>query len=208
MLSGMADAHVATTDDLRSISVALAAAFWDDPVTSHVLPEGAPSRRKRLETFMRLGSKGAVKHRSLYATSADGGGPIAAAAVWKPPGHWRIAPSEMLPAVPAMLYALRGRARVGMQMLSAIEKEHPTEPHWYLEILGTHPDHQGKGLGSTVMRPVLDRCDAEGVPAYLESSKEQNIPFYERHGFRVTKELRPPGGAPTLWAMWRDPQVS
>jgi hypothetical protein len=54
------------------------------------------------------------------------------------------------------------------------------------------------------MQPVLDTCDAEGIGAYLESSKESNVPFYERHGFRVTGEIVIPDG-PTLWAMWRDP---
>ena len=56
------------------------------------------------------------------------------------------------------------------------------------------------------MAPVLERCDDEGVPAYLESSKEKNVPYYERHGFRVTGELRLPKDGPPLWAMWRDPK--
>jgi hypothetical protein len=52
---------------------------------------------------------------------------------------------------------------------------------------------------------MLDRCDSEGVGAFLESSKERNIAFYARHGFRVTSEVRFPGGPP-LWLMWRDPR--
>ena len=55
-------------------------------------------------------------------------------------------------------------------------------------ILGVEPDAQGQGLGSQVLRPMLDRCDSEGVPAYLESSKATNVPFYERHGFRNIEE--------------------
>ena len=90
--------------------------------------------------------------------------------------------------------------------LATLDKAHPDEqPHYYLGILGTDPDHQGKGLGSAAMQPVLDRCDSEGLGAYLESSKEQNVPFYRRHGFEVTGEVRMPGGPP-LWPMWRDPQ--
>ena len=52
------------------------------------------------------------------------------------------------------------------------EKKHPTQPHWYLGILGTDTVHQGKGVGSALMQPILERCDAEGLPAYLESSRE------------------------------------
>jgi GNAT superfamily N-acetyltransferase len=201
MLSAMAEVREATRDDLPQIATSLADAFWDDPVTTFALPEGSPQRERRLQIFMRAGAKGALKHRSVFATHD-----IGAVAVWKPPGHWKVPVTEMLPAMPSLLYALRGRARLAMGMLTEIEKQHPTEPHWYLEILGTQKASQGKGFGSAVIAPVLERCDDEGTPAYLESSKESNIPFYERHGFRVTKEINPPNGAPTLWAMWRDPR--
>ncbi|MFD0534677.1 GNAT family N-acetyltransferase [Actinomadura luteofluorescens] len=65
---------------------------------------------------------------------------------------------------------------------------------------------QGNGLGAALLRSRLDRCDTEGLPAYLESSKERNVPYYERFGFRVTRELPLPGkGCPPVWLMWRDP---
>ena len=72
-------------------------------------------------------------------------------------------------------------------------------------MLGTEPASQGQGLGSAVLGPVLEQCDADGVGAYLESSKERNIDFYARHGFRVTDELRLLRG-PRMWGMWRDPR--
>ena len=67
-----------------------------------------------------------------------------------------------------------------------------------------HPVAQGRGLGSSVLAPVLGRCDDEGLGAYLESSKEENLAFYSRHGFEVTEEVQLPGGPP-VWLMWRDP---
>ena len=72
-------------------------------------------------------------------------------------------------------------------------------------MLGTRPDRQGHGVGSTLLQPVLDICDREGIGAYLESSKESNIPFYRRHGFQVVEEIRLPKG-PLVYPMWRDPQ--
>ncbi len=90
--------------------------------------------------------------------------------------------------------------------LAAIEKKHPHAPHWYLLGLGVDPDLQGKGIGTQLMAPVLERCDREGTPAYLESSKERNVPLYERNGFRVTEEFRVPNGGPPIWMMWRDPK--
>ena len=81
---------------------------------------------------------------------------------------------------------------------------HPAEPHWYLEGLGTHPDWQRRGIASAVLAPVLDLCDADGLPAYLETQKESNVPFYRRHGFEVIGTKQIPDGAPNIWLMWRD----
>jgi hypothetical protein len=56
------------------------------------------------------------------------------------------------------------------------------------------------------MRSRLARCDAEYCPAYLESTKLENVPYYERFGFTVTREIVLPDGGPTMWAMWRAPR--
>ena len=90
--------------------------------------------------------------------------------------------------------------------LTAVEKVHPKEEHYYLEVLGTHQDKQSKGIGTAVISHMLDRCDAEGMPAYLESSNPRNIPFYARHGFESTSEIVLGKGAPTVTAMWRNPR--
>ena len=85
------------------------------------------------------------------------------------------------------------------------DRHHPTEPHWYLQMLGTEPQWQGKGIASALLAPVLDRCDRSGQRVYLEASKEQNISFYARHGFTVTEQMQVPKG-PTMWVMWREPR--
>jgi ribosomal protein S18 acetylase RimI-like enzyme len=103
-----------------------------------------------------------------------------------------------------MLRVLRRSVRRAQMLEHAIHAARPRGPHWYLATLGTDPGHQGCGVGSSLIDPVLRRADASALPAYLESSKEENIPFYQRHGFRVTQELTVPGG-PTLWSMQRDP---
>ena len=68
------------------------------------------------------------------------------------------------------------------------------------------PELQGHGIGSALLRPVLERCDADGVAAYLEATSSENRRLYERHGFRVVRELPLPAG-PSLWAMWREPEA-
>jgi GNAT superfamily N-acetyltransferase len=89
--------------------------------------------------------------------------------------------------------------------LEVLDRKTPHEAHFYLRILGVEPAHQRRGIGSRLMRPVLERCDRERIGAYLFSTKQQNVPLYERNGFRVMERLDIPG-APPLWTMWRDPQ--
>jgi GNAT superfamily N-acetyltransferase len=105
-----------------------------------------------------------------------------------------------------LLLGILGR-RVGaaVRLVQLVESRHPRSPHYYLGGLGTDPAFQGKGLGSAVLGPVLDICDRDGLPAYLESSKESNIPFYKRHGFELTDEVSVPDGSVKLWLMWREP---
>ena len=89
--------------------------------------------------------------------------------------------------------------------MRAIEQRHPRDPHWYLAVLGTDPAHWGEGVGSALVRHVLDDPAQAEEPAYLETETAANVPFYVWHGFRVVGELDVPGGGPHLWLMWRDP---
>ena len=99
------------------------------------------------------------------------------------------------------LNSIRGRT-----LQETMKRVHPEEPHWYLAVIGSDPDVRGKGFGQALMRSRLDRCDAEHAPAYLESSKPENLPYYLRFGFAVTGEITLPNGGPTLWPMWREPR--
>jgi ribosomal protein S18 acetylase RimI-like enzyme len=89
--------------------------------------------------------------------------------------------------------------------MAELEKRHPTEPHYYLAVLGTRPADRGRGCASATLAPVLERADSEGTGCYLESSKEDNVAFYARHGFEVTDTYDLAGGkGPRLWLMWRE----
>jgi GNAT superfamily N-acetyltransferase len=174
----------------------MARAFEDDPVMSWLYPG-----LHRLESFFRnYELRLHLGHGSVFTTDGVDGG-----AIWAPPGKWRTSVPDVLRVAPALLRATGTRLRRAIGTMQAVESKHPKEPHWYLAALGTDPAKQGRGIGSALLAPILQRCDDEGVPAYLESSKEGNIPFYRRHGFEVTREIHLPKG-PTIWPMWRDPQ--
>jgi GNAT superfamily N-acetyltransferase len=195
------DVREATMEDLPGVAAALALAFHDDPVMTWVF--GGETKTVRCaERFFTFEGRRHLEHPYVFTTEGYAGG-----AFWDPPGHWKTRPLQMLGMAPFMLRAVNTRVVHALRGFSRIEAVHEQQPkdHYYLAVLGTRPDRQGNGVGGALMAPVLDRCDRDGVGAYLESSKEENIPFYRRHGFEVVDEVQFPKG-PRVWPMWRDPQ--
>lgn len=196
--------RAAAMPDVRALSVTLAKAFFDDPVISWILPDDRSRKARSGIMFDTLARHAHVPHGG--AELIERGDSVGSAALWDPPGEWRLPLRTQARQFPAFLRAFGTRLPVAISVLTAIERHHPAEPHWYLAIIGTDPAAQGLGLGGALMRSRLDRCDRDGIPAYLESSKDSNVPYYEKFGFRVTRELALPGGGPPVWLMWRDPQ--
>ncbi|MFD4621401.1 GNAT family N-acetyltransferase [Streptomyces sp. NPDC058475] len=85
---------------------------------------------------------------------------------------------------------------------------HPAaRAHEYLWMIAVAPERQGEGLGAALIQSVLDRCDREGLPAYLEASSARSRKLYERLGFDdVGRPLELPDG-PRMWPMWREPRT-
>jgi len=193
-------AVLAGPTDVEALEDVLQAAFWDDPVMTFLFPD-APSRARRsARLFRALLHRHYLPMRTVWTTADQTG-----AALWAPPGHWKLPTAQVVRSLPAVAMSLGRHAPRSLRFMDEIDRIHPGDPHWYLGVLGTDPPHQGRGIGSALMAPVLTRCDAEGVPAYLESSKQSNVAFYARHGFAVVGEVQPRGG-PTLYRMWREPQ--
>jgi GNAT superfamily N-acetyltransferase len=185
--------------DVPALEDVLQAAFWDDPVNVFLFPdEGSRSRRSAL-LFRALLRYHYLPMRTVWTTSDQAG-----AAMWAPPGHWRLSTRAAARAFPTAVRGLGRSLGKSLRFLGEVDRHHPEYPHWYLGVLGTDPPRQHRGIASALLAPVLERCDHEGLPAYLESSNESNLAFYARHGFTVTRELRVPG-APPLYAMWREP---
>jgi ribosomal protein S18 acetylase RimI-like enzyme len=200
-------ARPAYKTDISELSHALGRAFYDDPVAMWIMPDDKV-RTAHLRKFFAT----VTRHHHLAGGGAEvatDGSTIGAAALWDPPGRWKQSSREQLMMLPSFLLGFGFRLSVGRKLgdlLNRMKQQHPEEPHWYLAVLGSDTIVRGKGYGHALMQSRLDRIDAEHAPAYLESSKYQNIAYYQRFGFEVTSEIVLPDGGPTLWPMWRAPR--
>ena len=187
--------------DCGELARSLADAFMDDPVAAWA----APSDRLRWNCLRRFFGAYLAIRVPMDLVWNDSG--LAGVAIWSPPGKGVTTTLEALRLMTGFTHPRlwpRGPL-VGYGLLS-VEHLHPAQPdHLYLATLGVKPSEQGRGLGSLLLGPALALCDRDAVSAYLEASKEDNVPFYARHGFRVTREIKLPRG-PTMYAMWREPR--
>jgi ribosomal protein S18 acetylase RimI-like enzyme len=194
------EVRTATEADIPVLAGTLARAFHDDPVMTWLFGERSGPRLRRLRRYFASEARRHRRHGQVLVGNGHVG-----AAFWDPPGRWKSSWRALLRSAPVMMPAVGPRIPRAIKALDLIERAHPREHHWYLAVLGTDPPHQGQGVGRALVGPVLTRCDQGGLGAYLESSKEQNIPYYQRFGFTVTGQIDLPSGPP-VWPMWRDPQ--
>ncbi|MEO6794968.1 MAG: GNAT family N-acetyltransferase [Mycobacterium sp.] len=198
------DVRSAHKPDIKPLAATLGRAFYDDPVSMWMLPDDA-TRAAQLTAFFAT----STRHHHLGGGGVEvacDGSTVGAAALWDPPGRWKQSTWTQLRMLPTLVRAFGFRISQGRTISDLLEANHPEEPHWYLAVIGSDPSVRGRGFGQAVMQPRLDLCDAEYCPAYLESSKLENVPYYERFGFQVIGEITLPGGGPTLWRMRRDPR--
>lgn len=192
----------ASLADAPGIAALLARAFQDDPLMCYAIPD-AEQRRTLLPWLIGLNVRYGCWYGEVYATRGCTG-----AAIWLPPRHttrtfWRMLRAGMLAAPLKLPWpVLRRLAHAGGYSVALHERCAPG-PHWYLSQIGVEPAHWRQGIGSRLLRPMLARIDAAALPCYLETEREANVAFYQRHGFQVVAEGDAPDGGPHVWAMLR-----
>jgi GNAT superfamily N-acetyltransferase len=191
-----------TGADVLPLAALLVRAFDDDPVSNYIFT-GTRRRARGLHAFFTALLRREYLPLGEVFTTDDRGG----VALWGPPDRVRRPLRELARLLPVAPYLAGRHPARALRFLAEVDALHPKEPHWYLATLGAEPARQGTGIGSALLTSTLARIDQEGEPAYLESSKERNVPLYARHGFEVMDEFRFSADAPPMWRMWREPRV-
>jgi RimJ/RimL family protein N-acetyltransferase len=203
----MATIRPADAADVPALSAALAQAFTSDAMMNWLLPQRTRRVARRELMFTLELQTYALAQDGLVFTTADGRGTLAGGCVALPPDRWQMPTAVDGRTAVRWLRTLGTKLPRATRVQRFMEEHHPAEPHCYIRWVGVRPGLQGQGLGTAMMGPVLDRCDSDGAPAYLEASSERSAALYERLGFVHLGVLQLPDGAPPVWPMRRPPVV-
>jgi GNAT superfamily N-acetyltransferase len=182
-------------DEAGAIDVVMLA-FGADPAARWTWPD-PQTFCEHFPAFVKAFGGKAFAHGSAYCVDGHAG-----AALWLPP--------DVHPDEDALTSLIQRTAPESIRddvfaVLEQMGRYHPSEPHWYLPLMGVDPFQQGKGLGAALMRHALVACDRDRSIAYLESTNPKNVPLYERHGFELLGTIQV-GTSPPLFPMLRKPR--
>ncbi len=192
-------------DQVGEAGQVLARAFHDDPFEMWILPDDskrAPVLAWASEVWVRY----CCKYGQVYTTA----GKVEGVAAWLPPGKFpasrvRLMVMGMVLAPLKLGFAGFSRFMSSANYMEQLHERDVPPRHWYLPTLGVDPPRQGQGVGSALIQPALALADASGLPCYLETQRERNVLFYQRHGFEVVVEGDLPRDGPHFWTMKRQP---
>ncbi|MEZ5323284.1 MAG: GNAT family N-acetyltransferase [Microthrixaceae bacterium] len=192
-------------EEQREVIAMAARAFWPDPLFGVFARDPLHEYRALPAVFSEILTDLEPGSSEVWIGEHDGR-PRGVAA-WAAPGAYPRSPrQEAARAIRSLRVMVSLTNRVmAARLLREVERRHLHEPHWYLALLATDPTVQGRGVGTALLAPVLERCDEQGIPAYLETQKRTNLSWYARSGFEVVEEVRI-GDSPPVWCLRREPR--
>jgi GNAT superfamily N-acetyltransferase len=189
--------RLAAGADSSRIRRTAARAFAADPLITWMVGSDA---HDVLETFFELPVSRYLGAGEVWVTDD-----VVAVAMWRPPAAAEADPRD-IEVMQRAWSNLDGLTHARIATVTSLFEEHqPSEPHWYLGVLGVHPDWQGRGLARAVMASVRQRADANSVPMYLETATAADVAYYARLGFDIVDELQVLPDGPHIWTMSRRP---
>ena len=184
--------ETSSADTERAVAV-IGLAFTADPVFRWIFPD--PGRYLRyFPAFLRVLASAAVQHGTALQV-----GDCAAAALWLPPNA---APDRAALSAIMREGVAADRQAEFFAFAERMRSHRPSEPHWWLPMIGVDPLHRHKGFGSALLQHALVRCDSDHMPAHLETGNPANVPLYERHGFKSLGSFQV-GSSPIVFPMRR-----
>lgn len=186
----------------------LASSFHDDPFSRFMLPDER-ARPRWLRLIHHADLRQILPEGHVYTI---GGHEMAGVIGLVPPGRYPLPTVRFLRYAASLAWRLPfggfslGRVVRALQAHRLVDRSHVKERHWYVYLLGVHPDRQGTGLGRALLEPALALADRDRLPTYLETTKEINLGFYGRFDFESVQQVSTPGGGPPIWTMLRPPQ--
>lgn len=181
--------------DIAATAALLAKAMDDDPAYRFLFPR-EQERRAGLEDFFRRNLRTHLPYRCTYVGVVEAN--VVATVTMRPPGGvpismWTLIRRGLLP------FALTHGHRAVQRLLTlkdtydAIETRVARgELHWFVHMMAVEPSEHGKGLGSRLLRIVLDATagkvpPAAAAPAILTTHSQRNVVFYQRSAFEVDR---------------------
>lgn len=177
---------VATADARERVVETVVAAFVADPAFHYFFRDGGGFDEQASE-FAGYLFDARVAHGTVW--TIEGGRSVA---MWDGPD--RAAGGDR----PELRVAPGTSARLAAYE-SVVHSVMPSEPHWYLGILATHPSYAGRRWGRAVMAPGVASATAADLPAYLETANAANVEVYRRSGWTVTAHVTV--GSLDVWVM-------
>lgn len=192
---------------LVEAAAVLGRAVVDDPLFVYVLPDAA-QRVSGVSAMMKMFLRIGLAHGEVWVTPP----PIRGVACWLSPAHPTITEEDRAAAGWKEVGAAWGREAVDRYQAFIGDRDNAVgslapESHWHLAWLGVEPGQQGQGIGSTLVRQMTTRADAEGIACWLFTFAWRNVPIYEHLGFHVTLDTNLPSSGLRLWVMARPPLV-
>lgn len=193
--------------DIKKAVEVLTKAFNTDPLTQFIFPNDETRKNQSPHYFNFIISYG-LKFGEVYAPSPE----IEGLAIWYLSDKYEMNMMKQLRAGGMRLF-LKLRRETISRMLPLgrfsgnMHRKYGHFRHWYLSPIGVAPDHQGKGLGSLLIRSMLSRIDDEKLPCLLETQNPTNVEIYKRFGFEVVANETIPETDIPHWVMVRQPKI-
>jgi ribosomal protein S18 acetylase RimI-like enzyme len=188
---------------IEAAGAMLAAAFHDDPLQIHIFPDPRQRAQRSPAQFSAL-----VRQGSLFGEVLAGDG-MSGVSVWMPPGA-QMSAEQVTRSGFRQLPSLMGNEafeRFG-RVLDYLSAAHQVPgPHWYLVVIGVRPELRGRGLGRELLKPIITRADAAGVPVCLDTARPEAKAFYDKLGFRTARESVDPSSGLRFWTCVRDSAI-